>query len=251
MAASHSVKDHDDESGYVKTPEQLKDAVARLNWAEKLTAQLRFFICEYEKREIARFVPTYDETSGNYKLDLPDPTAFPPPRDMKILIGDVVGSLRKVLDYLVFELAQYNAGEEVHRTRFVIAKSANEFHGRKVAELNGLREHQIRIIEEYQPYNGGEWLELLNAMANRDKHRALPAAFNFDHFEIKFRADIEGGDYDGWTIFENVENRGADVCIRSIEPLVRLPDGRPAAETLEVMHEGVRQVLLRFVDEFE
>ncbi len=238
-------------SEYVKIPDQLKDAVSRLNWADKLTSQLRTFIHEYENREIARYVPTFDEALETYKLNLPDPTAFPPPRDMKILIGDVVGSLQKVLDYLVFELAQYNVGEEVHGTQFVIARSTKDFNKRKIRGLNGLKEHQIKIIEEYQPYNGGEWLGLLNEMSNRDKHRALHAAFNFDHFEIHFDTDVDAEDYDAWMLFENVENRGVDVCIRSVEPLIRLADGRPAVETLEVMHEGVQQVLLRFIGEFE
>ncbi len=238
-------------SDYVKIPDQLKDAVARLDWADRLTSQLRSFIREYEKREIARFVPTFDDKLGTYKLDLPDPTTFPPPRDMKILIGDVVGSLRKVLDYVVFELAQYNVGKEVHGTQFVVAKSAGEFNRRKAKELKGLKEHQIRIVEEYQPHNGGEWLDLLNEMSNRDKHRALHAAFNFDHFEVIFDANVDSDELDHWVLFENVDDEGVDVCIRSVEPVVRLADGRPALETLEVMHEGVRQILIRFLGEFE
>lgn len=243
---------HDGEmSEYVKIPDQLKDAVARLNGADRLIDQLRTFVQEYERQEMTRFLPFFDESSGEYKLDLPDPTAFPPPRDMKILIGDVVSSLRKSLDYLVFQLAQHNEGEEVHGTQFVVAKSAAIFRDRTGRQLKGLKDHQIEIIEQYQPYNNAEWLDLLNEMSNRDKHRTLHATFNSDYLEMHFDAKVDAENYDGWVLFENVDDHGADVYIRSIEPLVRLADGRPAVETLEVMHEGVKQVLLRFVGEFE
>ena len=236
---------------YVKIPDQLKDAVARLDWADRLIDQLRTFIHEYERREMARFLPNFDESSGGYELDLPDPTAFPPPRDMKILIGDVVSSLRKSLDYVVFQLAQHNEGEEVHGTQFVVAKSAAIFRDREGRQLKGLKGHQIKIIEQYQPYNGAEWLDLLNEMSNRDKHRALHATFNSDYLEMHFDAKVDSEKYDGWVLFENVDDHGADIYMRSVEPMVRLADGRPALETLEAMHKGVRQVLTRFVEEFE
>lgn len=238
-------------SDNIKMPEPLKDAVARLNWAGQLISELRTLIDEYEVREFERYLPKWDEPQGNYSLELPNPTSFPPPRSIKVLVGDIVDNLRKALEYLVFQLAKNNKGREVTGTQFIVVASAKRFDEMKAMKLKGLKDHQIRIIEEYQPYNGGEWLRLLTRMSNQDKHRELHGVFNRDELEIHFDTSNEEEDYEGWKVFRNVDNHGANVCIRSAEAIVRLADGRPAVETLEVMHEGVGQVLSRFVGEFE
>lgn len=234
-----------------EVPKQLQDAVARLIRGKQLLCELSDLLRDYEKRVFERYLPVFDESRAGYVVELPDPTSFPPPASVKILVGDIVDNLRKSLDYLVFQVAKHNEGKEIEGTQFVIADSGDLFDQMKKSRLKGLKGYQIRIIEEYQPYKGGEWLALLAKMSNRDKHRELHGVFNRDGLEMHFDTSNEKEDYPDFTVFENVDNHGANVCIKSNEPVVRLEDGRPALQTLMVLHQGVLQVLKRFADEFE
>lgn len=234
-----------------EVPTQLQDAVARLARNKQLINELSDLLRDYEKCVFERYLPAFDESRAEYVVELPDPTSFPPPASIKILVGDIVDNLRKSLDYLVFQIAKHNEGKEVGNTQFVISGSAHQFDRAKKSGLKGLKEHQIRIIEEYQPYNGGEWLALLAKMSNQDKHRELHGVFNRDGLEMRFNTSNETEDYPDFAVFKNVDNHGANVCIKSNEPVVRLEDGRPALATLLVLHQGVFQVIERFANDFE
>ena len=234
-----------------KIPEQLQDAVARVERANQLIDELRGAIRKYEAMEYARYLPKFDEAVGNYTANLPDPTQFPPPPEIKVLVGEIVDNLRNALDYLIFQLAKHNKAKEVPNTQFITAKNLAEFERRKKKRLKGLKPHQINMIEEYQPYNGGEWLELLVNISNRDKHRELNDVYNYDNVVLNFGTINEDQDQREFLVFKNVDDHGANVSIKRDTIGIYLADGYPAVQTLEVMLEGVRLVLLRFFADFD
>jgi len=98
------------------------------------------------------------------------------------VISDAVHNLRAALDYIVYELSRFNEGRVVNGTQFLIedvksdpSNPRHAFDARKGTRLRGLTDHQIRMVEALQPYNGTEWTESLRDISNPDKHRTLTA----------------------------------------------------------------------------
>jgi hypothetical protein len=105
-----------------------------------------------------------------------------PPRTSR-LIGEVIQSLRKALDYLVYELACFDSKNIVERTQFVIVDSENDF-SKNLWHLKGLTGEHIAMFERLQPYNGCSWTKLIRDLSNPDKHRTLTAIRHFTGIHI-------------------------------------------------------------------
>jgi hypothetical protein len=89
------------------------------------------------------------------------------------LIGEICYNLRCALDYLVYALAELDAGSPQKGTQFPIIDMANDFAGRGKAMLSGVNFAHVAKIEGLQPYNGCKWTGRLRDLSNMDKHRHI------------------------------------------------------------------------------
>jgi len=99
-----------------------------------------------------------------------------------LIFGDGIHNLRAALDYLVHELALWNAGgalQHPERTQFIIAESPERFRDAK-SRLGELSEKHREMVEAFQPYTDGRSTEdsvhpllQLKRFSNTDKHRFL------------------------------------------------------------------------------
>lgn len=119
-----------------------------------------------------------DLKDGWYKIRI---TMKQPPDRMALIVGDLFYCLRSALDQTVWALAKLTLPCPV-RTQFPI-QDANNAESRKtfINQTLGVPPEAIRIIEDLQPYHGGDTAAIrshllwcLNAMCNLDKHRRIP-----------------------------------------------------------------------------
>lgn len=143
-----------------------------------------------------------DESEGTKKLRFPNE----PPIAIAILAGEIVYQLRSALDHLAFELVKRNPTgvslpkEWERKCQFPLCLKVPT-HGDPAItytlpvplsyfrkSLPGITSEVCAVIEQLQPYNGGNgptqlgWLEQL---ANVDKHRhfhvVIPQAYQTEH----------------------------------------------------------------------
>ncbi len=165
---------------------------------------------------------------GGRRLSVPFGTAsFPinkptPPKTSR-LIGETIQSLRKALDYLVYELACFDSKSDVKNTQFVIVDSEEDFK-RNQWHLNGLIGEHIVIIEKLQPYKGCDWTKLLREISNPDKHKRLtavkhPVALRVESSNTQAILDGRQVDKDSYASVQITFSDGTPV-IESLEQLV-------------------------------
>ncbi len=98
---------------------------------------------------------------------------LPAPLRVSRLIGEVVRNLRSALDFLIYELACFDAKAIVERTQFVIVDSEKEFREQKW-HLRGLSGEHIAAFERLQPYHPGcQWTGILRDLSNPANHKHL------------------------------------------------------------------------------
>ena len=131
-------------------PTQLQGSLVRIKRAELFIGELERVLIEFEKAlfDWVDFSP--DESGEGIAIKLSGFTApytnlLP---EASAIVGDAVNNLRSALDYLVYELAKHNGGEEVPNTQFVITKCPREFERQKKTRLKGLTERQVEIIRD-------------------------------------------------------------------------------------------------------
>jgi hypothetical protein len=88
------------------------------------------------------------------------------------LIGEACYNLRCVLDYLVYAVANLDAGSPQRNTQFPIMDTAPDFAGRGKSMLSGVNAAHIAVIGRLQPY-ACDWTKRLRDISNMDKHRHL------------------------------------------------------------------------------
>src|SRR5258708_10396877 len=88
-----------------------------------------------------------------------------------ILIGEICYNLRSALDYLIYDLAEHDAGIRQESTQFPIADTAEEFASSAKRRLRGINSAHRAAIEKLQPYKGCEWTKTLRDFSNTAKHR--------------------------------------------------------------------------------
>ena len=117
----------------------------------------------------------------------------PIPEVVPLLIGDIAHNLRTALDHLVYALALLK-GRPHSSTQFPITKSREKFYEKLkqpkraarpfspssgMSKITGLTPVAQALIEQAQPYHGGDsvLLLMLASMDNGDKHRLLIPTF--------------------------------------------------------------------------
>ncbi|HEY33431.1 MAG TPA: hypothetical protein G4O10_10065 [Dehalococcoidia bacterium] len=166
------------------------------------------------------------------------PINYPAPLRARRIIGDVIQSLRKALDYLVYELARYDSKSVVEKTQFVIVDSEKDFKRQKW-HLRGLTGEHIAMLERLQPYNGCNWTKLIETLSNPDKHKTLTAIRHYTGIRL-----------DG--SHENVIISGKKVDVDSYATIkITFNDGTPVIEGLEQLVLDVTNTLKLFNSEFK
>ena len=206
------------------------------------------------KPEIEAFVKVVaDGVSLKYKkgvvnikgrqLNVPIGTATAPinrsaPPKVRRLIGEVIQSLRKALEYLVYELACFDAKSFVEKTQFVIVDCEKEFR-KNLWHLEGLTGEHRAMFEGLQPYNGCNWTKLLRDLSNPDKHKTLTAVKH----PVAFRLDANNTD---------AILAGKQVDVDSYASIqITFYKGSPVIESLEQLVVDVTHVLDIFKPEFQ
>ena len=134
------------------------------------------------KVEIARYLDTRPyvfptERDGDVLTARPAIIKHEPPHRLRSIIGDVLGNVRPILDYVAWQLACRHSPTPVvsgqHKIYFPISKDG-------LRPTKGLKELEDKysvpppataLIESVQPYHFGyESLGILNALVNEHKH---------------------------------------------------------------------------------
>jgi len=160
-----------------------------------------------------------------------------PPRAQR-LIGETIGSLRKALDYLVYQLACHDSQGVVDNTQFVIADSKKDFK-KQLWRLRDLSGEHKDMIERLQPYNGRRWLRILQDLSNPDKHRTLTA--------VKHTTRIDVAADNTKAILAGRQVDTSDYA--SIQ--ISFHKGLPVIETLEQLIFDVELLIHMFEPEFQ
>jgi hypothetical protein len=165
----------------------------------------------------------------------------PAPLEVSVLIGEVAQHLRIALDYLVYELACFDAKRVVDRTQFPVADSEERFKD-LLARYNlrhTLTPEHIAAIERLQPLSGCHWIARLSDLSNPDKHRHLTAVVS------PIAVTLSPGSTEAILAGSQVDVQ-SDIAIQ-----ITFRDGTPVIESLEQFQSQVSQVLRDFHREFE
>jgi hypothetical protein len=123
-----------------------------------------------------------------------------PPLDIPAITGEVLNSLRSVLDHIAYGAVWVGLNGQ-HPAKpttveYPIAESAAAYPGLRNRGLGGARQDALDAIDKTEPYKGGqgEVLWRLNKLNNIDKHRFLltvGAAFVGADFGPRMAADMK------------------------------------------------------------
>ncbi len=141
-----------------------------------------------------------------------------------VIVGEVVHNLRVALNYLFGQIAGYYVGEVpgegVERTEFPIESTSLGFSEKKRMAPE-IPPSLWAIIEGAQPYNGGDFLNLLRVLSDEDKHGVLkPLLINSKPYTFTLAMDIsyaERFEFDN-THAETQLEVGAEVTRRKFIP---------------------------------
>jgi hypothetical protein len=165
----------------------------------------------------------------------------PTPPRVSTLIGEVVQHLRAALDYLMYELARFDAKRIVDRTQFPVAHSEKRF--KELLTQYHLRDtltpEHIAAIERLQPFRGCHWIARLSDLSNPDKHQHLTAVIS------PIVVALSPGSTEAILAGKRVDVQ-SDIVVK-----ITFHDGTPVVESLEQFESQVSQVLRNFDPEFE
>ena len=104
------------------------------------------------------------------------------PMSIPILAGEVLYQLRSTLDHLVWQMVLAAGNTPTRATAFPIANDSTEYESPKCRrKVNGVPDRAKKLIDDIEPYHGGnEDLWLLGKLNNVDKHRLLLAVGSYN-----------------------------------------------------------------------
>jgi hypothetical protein len=155
---------------------RVKRATDHINEAVEV---IRAWAADLEGAEPLRMMvdkEQFEQSAVGEELDLmadwsgmryPDTTA------LSIYAGECIYNLRAALDYLVFNLAWLDSGQEQRHTQFPIVDKESNWKEQLRFRLPGVTDEHATLIREVQPFEGIEWTRRLRESSNVDKHRLL------------------------------------------------------------------------------
>jgi len=93
------------------------------------------------------------------------PVSAPVSTRIPILTGEICYNLRGALDYLVYELARFDASVLQNGTQFPICDRKKDFDKTIKTKLKGLNSRHILSIEALQPFEGCGWTKTLRVQS--------------------------------------------------------------------------------------
>jgi hypothetical protein len=167
-----------------------------------------------------------------------------------ILVGEICYNLRGALDYLIFELAERDAGVPQKNTQFPIVDTPEKFRSEGLPRLKGVNDTHVLMIERLQPYHDGcDWAGSLREISNPDKHREFSAMRGTGSGVAYAPSDPE---YEGLALpIRRVQHpaRGEMDVKLDFTCAVHFNDGPPVVETLELVKLKVSETLTAFQTE--
>jgi len=219
--------------------EQINGARERL---DTLKPEINAFTKEIANSISLQYKRGFVKISGRYLLVPIGTAGFPvnrpaSPRARRI-IGEVIQSLRKVLDYLVYELACFDSKSIKEKTQFVIVDFPKKFSD-NLWRLDGLIPEHIAMFERLQPYKGCHWTKLIRDLSNPDKHKTLtaikhPIALSLDPSNTEAMLSGKNVSMDSYASIK-----------------ITFSNGTPVIEGLEQLVLDVTQTLHSFYFEFK
>ena len=150
------------------------DAIVKLNRAKQHISDVEASIKSFLVTKFYELRIETDQGTGRMKLVL-HPLGEPDKR-LNAVVGDAIGNLRSVLDYIFYTVTSPVTGVK-DRGYFPMADDANGFAGEvKKGAIGTCADPFIALfIDKVQAYKGGvgESLWALNKLRNIDKHRLL------------------------------------------------------------------------------
>ena len=166
----------------------MQPPVQRLDGAYERVARAREHLTDLNQRVDAFREAKSDDTTikrEKTRLTLPDGREIdavlstvrfpigPTPAIISILVGETIYNLRAALDYLIYELARFDAKKIIDGTQFPIDACEKDFQARKRGFLKGVSDEHVAAIKRLQPFDGCDWTKVLRDLSNPDKHRHL------------------------------------------------------------------------------
>jgi hypothetical protein len=228
----------------------LDGAYERIRRAEEHMLDLNAFLAKTRDEQFNIAIRHWDENRFDFDIG-----SIVVPSKANIFIGETAYNLRSALDYLVAELSGIDCGVVQDMTQFPIEDRKRDFCRRINSYLRGLNAPHIAAIERLQPYYGNNWLKQLKRLSNVDKHRSLIKIDGSTSHDVSWGF--------GWHAAISIDPKkgpvrsavssasGEIVYMQMHGPFrIRLADGSPLMETLEIIKSQVAQTLDAFKPEF-
>ena len=166
-----------------------------------------------------------------------------------VLVGEIVHNLRAALDYLVYVIAESDAGSPQSGTQFLIEDSPQGFTGRSPRLLKGVSEEHVAVIRQFQPFKGCDWSGPLRDFDNASKHREiLSVSVDVNIASILALSEYPlGGELDAQGA---PVPQGVQMYLKGPVEIL-LPEGRLPVQTLTHLEQQVGIVLWLFSSEFQ
>lgn len=224
----------------------LRNSKRRVNRAAEHLSELAELFDEYTTANSGKLylVLTPDkppDLGGEFTFDWSE--GRPPPSKTGILAGEVVYNLRAASDYLVYALAELDAGTPNEKSQFPIEERKKTFwEVRRDTWLRGVNDDHVRQLEAYQPYAGCPWTRKLRDLSNFDKHRQLTS------INPTWKGRLPSQD----AAFEPFPGQPGRVRapLRDQTCEVRMADRFPLIDTLNELGSGVHSLVEEFEPDF-
>jgi hypothetical protein len=150
-------------------PDRLKDAVVRYGWAAKHVLQLNDVLREFEDEPSWELEQSPDLSAGMVRIRI----LREPPRDIGLIVGDIVHSLRASLDYATCALIKIqDEAAQIDRIQFPFCRPGIAMNSSERKPFVCISEIGLAHIEEARRI-GHPYLGVLNRASNQDKHRSI------------------------------------------------------------------------------
>ena len=150
-------------------PERIKAATIKYGWAVTHIPKLNEVLEAFEDSKPWSLEQSTDLAAGMVRIRINQQ----PPKEIGLILGDIVHSLRSSLDYAVcglVSLADPNAN--LRKVQFPFGDLGKPLNSADRAPLKSIKDLALPYIEAARS-NGGEYLDVLNRVSNQDKHRLI------------------------------------------------------------------------------
>ncbi len=176
--------------------------------------------------------------------------------NISIILGEIIYNLRAALDYLVYELAFLDSGQEQDRTQFPIESTKEGFKDRRHTFLKGVNDAHVAEIKRLQPRYGCKWTKILVDISNPDKHRKLTDSKGTSEIRVRIEygtiAAFLGRPGKIFPAQGRLRGKVYDVYVEGEATIeISFADWTPVVKTLELLKSQVADTLDAFKPEFK